>query len=126
MEECSKTALRPRLQLPAVAQGNAIEGFQNQVLRPVIKLQHELIIAQLESEQGLLAAVTGTQTHEEHLRATLLWLQRNVPARHAVIGMVVGMLTTDEHTFYLAHSSELSRRIVTMVCQRYADTMRPR
>ena len=126
MEECPKTALRPRLQLPAVAEGNEIEGFQNQVLRPVIKLQHEVLIAQLDSERGLLAAVTGTQTREEHLRATLLWLQRNVPVRHTVIGMVAGMFVEDEHGFYLAHRSELNRRIVTMVCQRYTDTMRPR
>jgi hypothetical protein len=123
--QCPKLALRPLLQLPEVAEGNDVEFFQNQVLRPVLKLQHDLLIMHLDAEPGFRKAVHGKQLREEHLQAALQWLQKNIPARNVVIGMVVGMLTTDEHFTYLKHRSELNKRIVNMVCQRHTDTTYP-
>ena len=38
----NKLALRPSLEIPVLEMSTSIESFQNQTLRPILKLQNDL------------------------------------------------------------------------------------
>jgi hypothetical protein len=124
MRDTHVTALRPKLNLDS-ENSNTIESFQNNTLRPILKLQHELTLAVLYKSKHF----------SQHLKSINLmnpsdvndfiknFLSNDKNLRNKIIGMIVGMMTTEELDYYLNHESELNKRISSMQVKRYADTI---
>lgn len=100
----------------------AEEQFQNRVLRPIIKLQHECIIGLFD--QHLQKAEVDITTFDKLKKSTYLksCTSRNQPLRNQYIGMIIGLLTEEEFAVYLRNMGEYSRRIMQMISQRIQDT----
>ena len=117
-------SLRP--ELPNVVNGaeiSEIELFQNEVLRPIMKFQKEvlttLFISNLKKRDvdfskmnlnGRIAYVTNV-------------IQKDLGLRNVLIGMVLGLLTVEEIGQYYQHETEYRRRISKMVIDRLADQL---
>ena len=94
------------------------ETFQNETLRPVLKLQNDLYLTLF------MHYATRQKTDFETLsianKKTFLQqsLQKDVGMKNIFIGMTIGMFTKEEMEIYVSDSRELNRRIITMLIER--------
>lgn len=113
-------ALRPAIagQPAPLPTPTAVADFQHQVLRPLLKLQHELLAALLDdfAQDYRLPTPSQNPTEAARLRADLL--ARNTRLRATLTGAVVGLLTATELAVYRQHRPELNRRLLEMLAVR--------
>ena len=110
-------AIRPELPLDITKAGPE-EAFQNQTLRPVLKMQHSLLTA-------LFSAYIHKRKDSYFLltkAGRLAWIAHNVRTdlrfRNLLVGTIVGHFTEKELDFYLTNEAENLRRIVHLLVQR--------
>jgi hypothetical protein len=116
-------AFRPMVSVMNSDETSELECFQNETLRPVIKLQHDLLI-RLFSTNPLVKNISASKGSRIEFQKKVKDLITGQPTmKNQLIGMVSGMLTTSEIEFYLSHQTELNKRIHGMICQRIADTL---
>lgn len=94
------------------------EIFQNEILRPILKLQHELIIT-LAQEFLKSRNVTWEKVKEKD---PFQWLniniKRDIPFKNQLIGMVIGQFSKNELDEYLTFQKEMNKRIINMMTER--------
>jgi hypothetical protein len=100
------------------SQSSSDESFQNEVLRPILKLQNDLFIASFKNYITKYKSDFYSQTTEQKLAAIENSIQKDVKYRNALKGMVVGLLTADEYSIYIKSSSGLNKRMMTMLIER--------
>ena len=97
------------------------EDFQNKVLRPIIKMQSDLLIAHLHN-QLKVSKIQLDQLPDLKKEAALIGLfTKNQSFKREVIGMVIGQFTMEEHEIYLGFTKEINRRISQIVLNRCLD-----
>jgi hypothetical protein len=111
-------SLRSEISIDATRSSLPLEQFQNECLRPILKFQNNLIVA-LFKAQVQTAEIPPKGTALENF--VKLRMQKDTALRNILVGLVLALLTEDEMSFYLTHKSELSKRIVAMLCQRLLD-----
>ncbi len=124
MRDIQIISFRPRLQLDSES-SNDIESFQNNTLRPILKLQQAVTIGLLYSNKHFLQNIKLIdQNNMSDLHEFLKqFLSKDKNLRNKIIGIIIGMMTSDELKFYLDNESELNKRISSMQTKRYADTI---
>jgi len=120
-------ALRPELKLN-FDNSSELEKFQNITLRPILKLQHPITLSLLYSSkhfsQGLKTVNQKKLTELNDFIKRYLSNDKNL--RHKILGIIIGMMTEQEYSFYLDNESEFNKRIMSMQIKRYADTISKR
>jgi hypothetical protein len=99
------------------------EFFQNKTLRPVIKLQNELILA---SFQNYIVKGKNTfyqLTLEKRIDFISNAIQKDMKFRNALKGMIMGQFTVEEYQLYIQNSSALNKRMMNMVIKRIQDQL---
>jgi catechol 2,3-dioxygenase-like lactoylglutathione lyase family enzyme len=112
--------VRPTLDLD-VAASRPVERFQNETLRPVLKLLNPTILRLVAARlvrYGVDFAGVDRVDQRDRLRNLLTEDDR---LKQTLLGMVVGHLTDDELTQYLAHEDEVRRRCGPMLLARAQD-----
>ena len=113
-----KTDLRPDLNLPETAGTTPEERFQNEVLRPILKLQNELYLALFEDYALRHHKDFPSSTPAQKRNFVTGSLQKDGVLKNTFIGITIGMLTSQELEEYLQHSRSYNRRITTMIAER--------
>lgn len=111
------TKLRPIIS--SIETGRAVteaELFQNEVLRPILKFQNNLI-QQLFKNKSRLENLSVLSKSDQRKRIQNA-LEKNTELRHQLTGVIVGLFTIDELNTYLENEAELKRRIKTMLVER--------
>ena len=97
------------------------ERFQNTTLRPIIKLQNDLLLAAF----GNYIGKHKNRFYELSLPKRLEYLenavQKDIKFRNALKGMILGQCTVAEYTHYIQNSSALNKRMMRMVVKRLKD-----
>jgi hypothetical protein len=110
--------LKPRPLLSLKKANSEEEIFQNEILRPILKLQHELIIT-LAQEFLKSRNITWEKVKEKD---PFQWLniniKRDIPFKNQLIGMVIGQLSKNELDEYLTFQKEMNKRIINMMTKR--------
>ena len=116
-------ALRP--DIPSIKRLESmtdVEKFQNDVIRPILKYQHDVIVGYTiskavnrNSEFPNLIAIEK----ERYLDKVTL---KDSKIKQELNGMVLGLMTVEEMNKYLAIESEYKRRINTMIRERIVST----
>ncbi|PKH68303.1 glyoxalase [Flavobacterium sp. ALD4] len=99
-------------------QSSSEEMFQNQVLRPILKLQNDLFIASFKNYSAKYNRDFHSQTTEKKLATIENAIQKDIKYRNALKGIVIGLFTIEEYLFYLKNSSNLNKRMMTMLIER--------
>ena len=100
------------------SQSSSDETFQNEVLRPILKLQNDLFIASFKNYITKYNSDFYSQTTEQKMVAIENSIQKDIKYRNALKGMVIGLFTIDEYSIYIKNSSSLSKRMMTMLIER--------
>ena len=100
------------------SESSSEEHFQNQTLRPILKLQNELFIEVFNNYIIKSKANYETFTIDEKLKFIENSIQNDMKFRSLLNGIVIGLFTTDEYLMYANNSSNLNKRIMTMLIER--------
>ncbi|MEM9930137.1 MAG: hypothetical protein AAF840_09985 [Bacteroidota bacterium] len=111
-----RIALRPQLHLAPAS--SPAEKFQNETLRPIMKLQHDLLEnvfrAFLVKRKVKLEQLP---THQRFAKIKDL-VTRDHRLRDLLTGIALGQFTTTEMDWYLAHQGEVNRRLTNLLTER--------
>ncbi|MUU77135.1 glyoxalase [Winogradskyella endarachnes] len=97
---------------------SAEEAFQNKTLRPIIKLQHDLIIAVFKNYIRKHKNVFYSLSLEDQLKYISNAIQKDIKFRNSLKGMVIGQFTVDEYELYIKNSSALNKRLTNIIKER--------
>ncbi len=99
------------------------ERFQNQTLRPILKLQNDLFLASFQN----YIVKTKNRFYELKQDARLEYIanavQKDIKYRNALKGIIIGQFTLEEYQEYSTTSSALNKRMMSMVVKRLQDQM---
>ncbi len=99
-------------------QSSAEELFQNEVLRPILKLQNDLFIAAYIHHLAKNKIDFNSFSVEKKLANVENSIQKDIKFRNALKGMIIGLFTTDEYAKYSNNSSSLNKRMMSMLIER--------
>lgn len=100
------------------AQSSAEEQFQNEVLRPILKLQNELLIASFKNYIAKNKGDFANFTSEKKNAFVENSIQKDTKYRNTLKGFVVGLFTLQEYETYASNTSNLNKRIMSMLQER--------
>lgn len=114
--------IRPQGSALAVVPGmSGDEYFQNQTLRPIIKLQNELLLAAFRNYIQKHKGSFYDHGNEQKMRFIENAVQRDIKFRNSLKGMIIGQFTLDEYERYIENSSAHNKRMMNMVIERLKD-----
>ena len=94
------------------------ERFQNETLRPIIKLQHDLLVAYFKeyllTKKFRFDEVSNIKKNEFLTTA----FKKDNSLKIELRGIVIGQFTTDEFAIYRTNKSDFNKRIMAMIQQR--------
>lgn len=94
------------------------EAFQNSVLRPILKLQNELLIEMCKNYFDKNKADFYTSTVEKKMQAIENAIQKDIKFRNSLKGVIIGLFTLEEYQRYTIESTLINKRMMTMVIER--------
>ncbi|SHG76923.1 hypothetical protein SAMN05443549_106173 [Flavobacterium fluvii] len=98
-------------------QSSSDELFQNQVLRPILKLQNDLFIASFINHLGKNRIDFNAFSVEKKLTTIENAIQKDIKFRNALKGMIIALFTIDEYALYIKNSSSLNKRMMGMLIE---------
>ena len=97
------------------------ERFQNETLRPILKLQNPLLLVvfhnYIEKRKGVFYSL-GLEKKLNYIENSL---NRDQKFGDSIKGMVIGLFTMEEYNAYSRNSSALNKRMMNMVIERLKD-----
>ena len=115
-------ALRPFIEsIDLIRSVNEIELFQNEVIRPILKFQSELLVEIFSKHTRKLNtnyALLSISEREKHIASLL---RKDLILRNLMIGSIMGLMTSEDIKIYYDNESELRKRIITMLEARLLD-----
>lgn len=114
--------IRPVLDL-MTSDSTEIETFQNTTLRPILKFQNSLTAQLLASSSHFQNMVAKIDAEDAKAYSETLskYVNSNIVFKNRMIGIITGLMTEEEFSYYLLNRSELTKRLVTMQIQRFSD-----
>ncbi len=111
--------LRPVLgQAQTYDQMSSQEFFQNNTLRPILKLQNDLILAlfrhYIEKHKGVFYEISP-ERKMDYIESAI---HKDMKFRNILKGLVLGQFTLEEYQIYSADSSAINKRILSMIKER--------
>ena len=99
-------------------QNSADENFQNQTLRPILKLQNELYtsvyIQYCIKNKSVFFKLNAAQK-SDYIEHSLL---KDFKFREFLLGLTIALFTNIEFDYYSVNSSNLNKRIIAMLIER--------
>lgn len=119
-----RISLRPIIENALVnGQTTSAESFQNVTLRPVIKMQHPLLLA-FVSDHVLKVNKGFMELSIEQKRLFLIQLfQKDAVLKQRIIGMMMGQFSLEEFRMYSTIETDINKRIVAICLERIIDHM---
>jgi len=119
----NKINIRPSIKsIKISATANPEESFQNRILRPIFKLQHDIIISNVAHyilRKGKDYLNLTDSNKETYLSKTLLMDQYFL---NLLKGTIVGMMTVEEFESYKDNEQALNKRITSLLKKRLNDS----
>jgi hypothetical protein len=115
----SKLEIRPKI--PSIKTGlvtSVEERFQNDVLRPIIKLQHNLIVTYFDHYLKLKKKIIS-ELHEAQIKDFIEQsFNRDIKLKGDFRALIIGLFTVEEFTLYLTMTTQINKRINSIIEER--------
>ncbi|RED27094.1 hypothetical protein BD847_1027 [Flavobacterium cutihirudinis] len=99
-------------------QSSADELFQNQTIRPILKLQNDLFIAVFINYVNKNKADFYSYSVEKKLQTIENSIQKDIKFRNSLKGIVMALFTIEEYDTYIQNSSSLNKRMMNLLIDR--------
>jgi hypothetical protein len=99
------------------------ERFQNKTLRPIIKLQHDLLIAHFHEyllNMNCNFEVLSNLDKQDYIFKAF---NRDNSFKLELKGIIIGHFTKDEFTDYCCNKNDFNKRILTMIKERLVSVL---
>ena len=117
--------LRPVLKNLINSNTSDLERFQNEVLRPIIKMQNNLLVAFFNNyikNRKIDFNKLKAEFQENKINSILT---KDINFKNILLGSIIGHFNENEIKIYLKSKSELNKRIIQMLNQRLQDNLIP-
>jgi hypothetical protein len=114
----SKLDLRPIIETKELENSTLEEKFQTQTLRPVLKLQNEILLGLFKNH------ITESKNtfYDLSLEKKGIFiensLQKNIVLKNKLLGLTLGMFTMEELKVYSTQTSLYNKRIIGLIVER--------
>jgi len=115
--------IRPVLNLKKSSQITDEESFQNDTLRPIIKLQSPVLIEPYRNYIIKHKNVFYELSNEKKLDYIENSINKNQKFRNLLKGMIIGLFTIEEYHIYKKNSSSLNKRMMNIILKRLQDNL---
>ena len=117
-------AIRPEIPSAKVNdQMSSEEHFQNATLRPVVKLQNDLLVEVFRNYITKHKNVFYTLPIEKRMLYIENAIQKDIKFRNSLKGIVIGQFTIEEYRTYIENSSALNKRMMNCVRERIQSNL---
>lgn len=99
------------------------ERFQNMTLRPVIKLQSELLTEAFKNYANKHKGMFYSLSLPKKLSYIENAIQKDIKFRNSLKGIIIGQFTIEEFLTYTDNSSALNKRMMNIVIERLKDQL---
>lgn len=108
--------LRPEIPTAKIFPSTSTEeSFQNETLRPIVKLQDDLMVAVFRNYIRKHKNVFYDLSVEKRLDYIENTIHKDMKFRNSLKGMMIGQFTLDEYEKYIQNSSALNKRMMNIV-----------
>ncbi len=124
MNDRSQKLIQIRPQIPSakiLPNMSSEEHFQNMTLRPVLKLQNDLLLASFQNYIVKTKNAFYELKLENRMDFIVNAIQKDIKFRNSLKGMLIGQFTLEEYEMYIQNSSALNKRMMNMVIKRLQD-----
>ena len=119
----NKKSIRPTLPETLVnKEMSEEEHFQNTIIRPIIKMQHDLFIQVFQQYFKSKKNAFFKLAEEQKEKYIENIFQKNIGFRGELKGIVIGQFTVEEYNIYIRHSSTLNKRMMNMLKERILNS----
>ena len=113
--------IRPVLNNLINSNTSNIERFQNEVIRPIIKMQNNFLVVFFKNYIRNRKIEFNRLKSEDQENKIKTILTKDINFKNILIGSIVGHFDENEIEIYLKSTSELNKRIIQIVKQRLLD-----
>ena len=100
------------------AQSSSDEIFQNQTIRPILKLQNDLFVAVFINYANKNKPDFYSYSVEKKLQTIENSIQKDIKFRNSLKGIVMALFTIQEYDTYIQNSSSLNKRMMNLLIDR--------
>ena len=112
-------AMRPEIPSAKItSEMGADERFQNRTLRPVAKLQNDLLLASFKNYVVKHKNVFYEISVDQRLDYIENAVNKDMKFRNSLKGIIIGQFTLEEFDIYIKNSSALNKRMMNIVKER--------
>ena len=111
------SGIRPGVKTEAEKEG-AHEHFQNSTLRPILKFQNEIIIAQFRSYLHKFKSAFNAYNQNVQKDYIEDVMKADPRIKNSLIASTVSLFTIEEYDYYCANKNEMNKRLVRMITAR--------
>ncbi len=97
------------------------EIFQNQTIRPILKLQNDLFIGSFLNYVNKSKSDFYTLSTEKKMVFIDNAIHKDIKFRNVLKGMVIALFTVEEFSEYVLNSSNLNKRMMNLLIERLKD-----
>jgi hypothetical protein len=119
-----KISIRPVIAKAKVSESTSVEEvFQNEILRPIIKMQHDLLILlfkeYIKNKKVLFHEISNAK------RRTFIEnsLAKDIAFKSEIKGMITGQFTPEEFSQYATISNDVNKRIMGIIKERLLNSL---
>ena len=113
--------IRPVLKNLINSNTSNIERFQNQVIRPIIKMQNNFLVVFFEDYLKNRKIEFYIIKYEDQENKINTILTKDINFKNILLGSIVGHFDENEIKVYLKSTSEFNKRVIQMIKQRLLD-----
>jgi hypothetical protein len=99
-------------------QSSEEEVFQNTTLRPILKLQNDLIVLVFQNYVNQIKLPFNGFTVEKKMSSIATIISKDIQLQNTLKGIVIGLFTTEEYHHYSKTISSSNKRIKGMLIER--------
>jgi len=99
-------------------QSSEEEVFQNATLRPILKLQNDLIVLVFQNYVNQIKLPFNGFTVEKKKSSIATIISKDIQLQNTLKGIVIGLFTTEEYQYYSKTISNSNKRIKAMLIER--------
>jgi hypothetical protein len=100
-----------------------VEKFQNEVLRPIIKMQHPLLILFFDNYVEKRKIDFTSLSEEKKKNKIKSIFDKDINFKNLILGVITGHFSIDEYLYYTQNSSEFNKRVLQMIIQRLQNSI---